>query len=94
MSKHTLHLLFNKETRYFVQKIFLKKVAYYYLFAKKKRDLWRKVIVTKFIEFYPCCSNIVSDPDGMEIWRIIRNLWPLMEANHSLKIGNGNKTKF
>ncbi|WMV29493.1 hypothetical protein MTR67_022878 [Solanum verrucosum] len=60
----------------------------------KERTLWRKVIVTKFGDLNPWCSNFVSDPYGMAVWRTIRNFWPLVEANLSFKIGNRNKKFF
>lgn len=53
----------------------------------KERTLWRNIIVTEFGGLNPWCSNFVSDPYGMAVWRTIRNFWPLVETNLSFKIG-------
>lgn len=43
--------------------------------------------MTEFGGLNPWCSNFVSDPYGMAVWRTIRNFWPLVETNLSFKIG-------
>ena len=64
------------------------------LVTGEKRALWKEVITAKYGELNPWCTENVSEPYGVGVWRTIRNLWPQMEANLYLKVGNGNKTKF
>ena len=63
-------------------------------YAGEERALWKEVIVAKYGEINPWCTENVSEPYGVGVWRTIRNLWPQAEANLFLKVGNGNKTKF
>ena len=56
--------------------------------------LWKEVIVSKYGEASPWCTEMVTDTYGVGVWRTIRNLWQLMEHNICLKVGNGAKTKF
>lgn len=43
--------------------------------------LWKEVIMAKFGGLNPWCTKTVTEPYGVEVWRTIRNLWPVMEAN-------------
>ncbi|WMV09473.1 hypothetical protein MTR67_002858 [Solanum verrucosum] len=63
-------------------------------YTGEERALWKEIIVAKYGELNPWCIENVSEPYGVGVWRTIRNLWPQMEANLYLKVGNGNKTKF
>ena len=63
-------------------------------YAGEERALWKEVITAKYGELNPWCTENVSEPYGVGVWRTIRNLWPQTEANLFLKVGNGNKTKF
>lgn len=57
-------------------------------YTKEERDLWRKVIVTKFGELNPWCSNIISDPFG-EQSETYGHWWkPILALRYT------NKTKF
>lgn len=60
----------------------------------EERALWKEVIVVKYGELDPWCTKTVYEPYGVGVWRTIRNLWPQVEANLHLKVGNGNETKF
>lgn len=63
-------------------------------YITEDRVLLKEVIVTKYGETSPWCTEMVTDTYGMGMWRRIRNLWKSMEANICLKIGNGARAKF
>jgi len=63
-------------------------------YTSEEGTLWKEVIVAKYGELNPWCTEIVSEPYGWGVWRSIRALWNSMEENVFLKIGNGNKIKF
>ena len=63
-------------------------------YIEEDAALWKEVIVAKYAELNPWCTKITSEPYGVGVWRTIRNLWPQMEGNVYIKVGNGNKTKF
>ncbi|WMV26208.1 hypothetical protein MTR67_019593 [Solanum verrucosum] len=63
-------------------------------YTSEEGTLWKEVIVAKYGELNPWCTEIVSEPYGWGVWRTIRALWNSMEENVFLKVGNGNKIKF
>ena len=63
-------------------------------YTEEDAALWKEVIVAKYGEPNPWCTKITSGPYGVGVWRTIRNLWPRMEGNMFIKVGNGNKTIF
>ncbi|WMV31780.1 hypothetical protein MTR67_025165 [Solanum verrucosum] len=63
-------------------------------YTEEDAALWKEVIVAKYGELNSWCTKITSEPYGVGVWRTIRNLWPQMEGNVYIKVGNGNKTKF
>lgn len=55
----------------------------------------KEVTVAKFGELNPWCTEIVTEPFGVGVWRKIRALRPPMEANLKFEVvGNGDKIKF
>lgn len=40
------------------------------------------------------CSNVNTDVYGVGMWRIIRNLWPKLEADLDIKVQDGRRTTF
>ena len=63
-------------------------------YTEEDATLWKEFIVAKYGELNPYCTKITYGPYGVGLWRTIRNLWPPMEGNMYIKVGNGNKTKF
>ncbi|KAH0634712.1 hypothetical protein KY290_035831 [Solanum tuberosum] len=63
-------------------------------YINEDKALWKEVIVSKYGEASPWCTQMVPDTYGVGVWRTIRNLWQLMEDTICLKVGNGAKTKF
>lgn len=64
------------------------------IYINEDKALWKEVIVSKYGEASPWCTEMVTDTYGVGVWRTIRSLWQLMEDNIFLKVGNGAKTKF
>ncbi|CAN4088158.1 unnamed protein product [Withania somnifera] len=58
------------------------------------QGLWKEVIKSKYGEFNPLCSNISSNPYEIGVWRTIRSLWPKLEKNLVIKVGDGRRTKY
>lgn len=53
--------------------------------------VWKEVIKAKFGETNRWCTKTITDSYGVGVWRAIMVLWPLMEGNLKLKVGDGNK---
>ncbi|KAF3677743.1 putative small nuclear ribonucleoprotein G [Capsicum annuum] len=60
----------------------------------EERALWKEVLVTKYGEQCPWVSKPVLVPYDWGVWRSIRALWGSMEENLTLKVGDGNKSRF
>ena len=43
-------------------------------YAGEERALWKEVIVAKYGEIKPWCTENVSEPYGVGVWRTIRYL--------------------
>lgn len=52
-------------------------------YNEEGQALWKDVIRTKYGDAY-----------GVGVWRTIRNLWPKLEANMYIEVGDGRRTKF
>ncbi|XP_059308767.1 uncharacterized protein LOC132059938 [Lycium ferocissimum] len=63
-------------------------------YNEQGQALWKEVIKSKYGELNPWCSNVSSNPYGAGVWRTIRNLWPSLESNLNIKVGDGTKAKF
>lgn len=37
-------------------------------------------------------TKTVTTPYGCTVWRVIRNLWPMLQVRTRVKVGNGQKT--
>ena len=64
------------------------------IYINEDKALWKEVIVSKYGEASPWCTEMVTDTYGVGVWRTTRKLWQLMKDNICLKVGNGAKTKF
>ena len=56
--------------------------------------MWKDLIKCKYGEDGFWCSNICTDAYEVGVWRAIRNLWPKLEANLHIKVGDGRRTGF
>ncbi|WMV11771.1 hypothetical protein MTR67_005156 [Solanum verrucosum] len=63
-------------------------------YTEERNALWKEVIIAKYGELNPWCTEITTEPYGVGAWRSIRNLWSQMETNLYIKVGSGSKTKF
>ncbi|WMV21816.1 hypothetical protein MTR67_015201 [Solanum verrucosum] len=63
-------------------------------YTEERNSLWKEVIIAKYGELNPWCTEITTEPYGVGAWRSIRNLWSQMETNLYIKVGSGTKTKF
>lgn len=63
-------------------------------YNKEGQALWKEMIRCKYGEDGNWCSNVSVDTYGVGVWRTIRNLWPILEANLHIKVGDGKSTKF
>lgn len=63
-------------------------------FSAEESTLWKEVISNKFGQSSPWCSNEVNSTYRMVVWRAIRSLWPKLQCNFRMRIGNGSKTLF
>lgn len=50
--------------------------------------------MAKYGELNPWCTNVVSGPFGMQIWRTIRTLWPLIESIWYIKRAVATRSNF
>lgn len=48
----------------------------------------------QFWKSSPWQTNLCSNIFGVGVWGTIRDLWPKLEINLQVKVGNGRKTKF
>ncbi|KAF5442537.1 hypothetical protein F2P56_035184 [Juglans regia] len=61
----------------------------------EREALWRTVIALKHGESWGgWCSNEVSGPHGVGLWKHIRRGWDIYAAHTCFKVGNGVKVKF
>lgn len=63
-------------------------------YTEEGNALWKEVIEAKYGELSPWCAQNTGEPYGVGVWRTIRSMWPQMEANLFIKVGNGSKTRF
>ena len=49
------------------------------IYINEDKALWKEVIVSKYGEASPWCTEMVTDTYGVGVWRTTRNLWQLME---------------
>ncbi|WMV41703.1 hypothetical protein MTR67_035088 [Solanum verrucosum] len=63
-------------------------------YTEERNSLWKEVIIAKYGELNPWCTETTTEPYGVGAWRSIRNLWSQMETNLYIKVGSGTKTKF
>ncbi|WMV15373.1 hypothetical protein MTR67_008758 [Solanum verrucosum] len=63
-------------------------------YTEERQALWKDLIKCKYGEDGFWCSNISTDAYGAGVWRAIRNLWPKLEANLHIKVGDGKRTRF
>ncbi|KAG5610366.1 hypothetical protein H5410_021647 [Solanum commersonii] len=57
-------------------------------------SFWRKSTTEKYDLLNEWSSNMGCPPQGVAIWRNIRDLWPAFSANIGIKVGNGSKVSF
>lgn len=57
-------------------------------------SFWRKSTTEKYDLLNEWSSNMGCPPQGVGIWRNIRDLWPAFSANIGIKVGNGSKVSF
>ncbi|KAG5586775.1 hypothetical protein H5410_047209 [Solanum commersonii] len=63
-------------------------------FCDEETSLWKEVIVHKFGQNSPWCSNEVNCTYGTGVWRTIRDLWSKLQENSKIRVGNGNNVRF
>ncbi|WMV45676.1 hypothetical protein MTR67_039061 [Solanum verrucosum] len=63
-------------------------------YTDEKQALWKDLIKCKYGEDGFWCSNISTDAYGAGVWGAIRNLWPKLEANLHIKVGDGRRPRF
>jgi len=63
-------------------------------FCDEETSLWKEVIVHKFGQNSPWCSNEVNCTYGTGVWRAIRGLWSKLQENSKFRVGNGNNVRF
>lgn len=63
-------------------------------FSAEESTLWKEVISHKFGQSSPWCSNEVTCTYGMEVWRATRSLWPKLQGNSRIRVGDGTTTLF
>ncbi|KAG5568861.1 hypothetical protein H5410_064121 [Solanum commersonii] len=57
-------------------------------YTEERQALWKDLIKFKYREDGLWCSNVSTDVYGAGVWRAIRNLWPKLEVNLHIKVGN------
>ncbi|KAG5616435.1 hypothetical protein H5410_016259 [Solanum commersonii] len=55
-------------------------------YTEERNALWKEVIIAKYGELNPWCTENTTEPYGVGAWRSIRLLWPQMEANLYIKV--------
>lgn len=54
----------------------------------------QEVIISKYGQVDHWTSNIVTNKNGVLVWRTIRNLWSELSKNICYKVGEGNRILF
>ncbi|KAG5575660.1 hypothetical protein H5410_055794 [Solanum commersonii] len=60
----------------------------------KESSLWKQAIIHKYGQTNHWCSNEENTTYGVGVWRAIRSLWPKLQENSRIRVGNGLKTRF
>lgn len=63
-------------------------------FTSGEQSLWKDVIQTKYELEDHWIIKTVTSTYGSRLWKAIRNLWPKLRRNCSIKLGDGRKTSF
>lgn len=63
-------------------------------FTSGEQSLWKDVIQTKYELEDHWIIKTVTSTYGSSLWKAIRNLWPKLRRNCSIKLGDGRKTSF
>ncbi|WMV44031.1 hypothetical protein MTR67_037416 [Solanum verrucosum] len=63
-------------------------------FASVEQGLWKDDIISRYAMEDSWTTKEVRSPNGVGLWRTIRNLWPKIWRNSKIDIGNGRKTFF
>jgi len=62
--------------------------------ASSEQALWKELIKQKYEMEDHWSTKMVTSTYGTSIWRAIRNFWPKLGENCSIRIGNGMKVSF
>jgi len=62
--------------------------------ASSEQALWKELIKQKYEMEDHWSTKMVTSTYGTSIWRAIRNFWPKLRENCSIRIGNGMKVSF
>ncbi|WMV42466.1 hypothetical protein MTR67_035851 [Solanum verrucosum] len=63
-------------------------------FASSELALWKEVIQLKYEMADHWTTRMVNDTYRINLWRSIRNLWPKLRENFSIRIEDGRKVLF
>ena len=65
-----------------------------WIFASRESALWKEVIQLKYEMADHWTTRMVTDTYGINLWRSIRNLWPKLRENCSIRTEDGRKVLF
>lgn len=63
-------------------------------FSSEERAIWRRFIAEKYGLLNHWTTEEVAGTFGCSVWKTIRRLWPHVNNNISITVGNGLKTDF
>lgn len=70
------------------------KMKWLWRYCQEPPTYWGSVIKAKYDEEGKWMSKEVNTTYRVSLWRSIRNLWPVLKSNSSIKLQNGEKTSF
>ena len=65
-----------------------------WIIASRESALWKEVIQLKYEMADHWTTRMVTDTYGINLWRSIRNLWPKLRENCSIRTEDGRKVLF